>query len=75
MPRIKSAETPFAGLARLIRGYGYGATRLAAILQCSRQTAMTRMNNPEQFTLEELCRVVRSTEIPADEMREAVKFS
>ena len=73
MPRLKNAE-PFGEVGRLLRGYDLSAAALAGLLGVSEPTARRRLREPESFTLSELRKIARGTDVPADEIREAIKF-
>ena len=73
MPYIKQAEAPFVKVRRLLLGYGLNATELAAVLNCSYNTAARRLEHPETFTLTELAKISTKGHIPMDEIREVIK--
>lgn len=72
MPYIKPREAPFAKLRRLLRGYELNERGLSEILGCCWKTAQSRLNNPGEFTLDELARISRKAHIPFDEIRETI---
>ena len=74
MPYLKPRETPFAEVARLLKGYDLKGPSLAAVLACGEQKARSRLQNPGDLTLAELARICRNAHIPADELRNAIKF-
>lgn len=72
MPYTKPREEPFAKLRRLLRGYELNERRLSEILGCCWKTAQSRLNNPGEFTLDELARISRKAHIQMDEIRDAI---
>ena len=70
----KQKQVPFAPTARLLRGYGLNCVNLAQILECCPNTALKKLNNPEQLTLSDLRRISRLAHVPAEEIRESLKF-
>ena len=72
MPYIKPHDPPFVKVKRLLLGYGLGVTELASVLDCSRNTAAARLNDPQRFTLGELNTISKRKHIPIDEIREAI---
>jgi len=75
MPKLKEKKQPFEAVARLIKGYGLTGYALADVMYCSEYTARERLRHPERLTLEELGFICKNGHIPADEIREAIKFS
>lgn len=74
MPRLKKADPPFADFGFLLHGYRFNGPKLGAILGVTKTTALKRINHPELFTLADLRLICRVGGIPADRIREALKF-
>ena len=72
MPYIKQSSPPFAKVARLIRGYGLTASKLAKILGVSEVTARKRLVSPELLSLKDIDRISRYGHIPMEELRESI---
>ena len=70
----KKREPPFAEVARLIRGYKVNTPQLAKILNCSKSTAALRMREPDRFTLADLKLISMRSDVPASEIKAAIKF-
>lgn len=76
MPHLKKRPEPFADLLKLLKANDLGSSRkLAAVLYCSDYTGRARLKSPGDLTLTELQAICRNGHIPADEIREAIKFS
>ena len=76
MPHLKKKPEPFADIVKLLKGYDLGSSRkLAAVLYCSDYTGRARLKSPGDLTLTELQAICRNGHIPADEIREALKFT
>jgi len=73
MPYLKD-DKPFADVERLLRGRKLTGSRLARVLGMSEQTARARLQCPGTFTLNELQKICAYGHVPAEEIREAVKF-
>ena len=67
-------DKPFAEMERLLRGYKMTGSRLARAIGRSEQTARERLIRPGALTLSELQMICKNGHIPADEIREAIKF-
>ena len=74
MPRLKTPELPFASVRRLLIGYELDSVHLAQALGVSRKTGKHRLDHPEELTLDDLRKICRNTRVPADEIREAIRF-
>lgn len=74
MATPKRRDLPFWGVRRLLLGYELTSTHLARATGMSESTAARRLANPGDLTLSELRRVCRNAGVPADELREAIKF-
>ena len=74
MPRIKIPDPPFSELRRLLLGYEIDSVRMSAALGVCRKTGKQRLDHPEELTLDDLKRLCHRWNIPADEIREAIKF-
>ena len=74
MPRLKTPDPPFTSLRRLLLGYEIDANRMAQALRVCSKTGKRRLDHPEELTLEDLKRLCHRWNIPADEIREAIKF-
>ena len=72
MPYIKSKDPPFARMQRLLKGYGFDGPTLAAVLGCSKPTALSRIRNPETLTLAELAAINSRGHVPMEEIRDAI---
>lgn len=70
MPRVKTYEGPYAGMKRLLLGYGVTASKLSRILDCSFPKAKSRIDNPGKLTVEELDMIRRYGHVPIEEIRE-----
>ncbi len=76
MPRIKPlCPEPFTEIRRLLKGYEFDGPKLAYVIGVSEPTARKRLKNPEEFTLGELRKIIRGSDVTADEIREALKFN
>ena len=73
MPYLKD-DKPFVEIERLLRGRGLIGSRLARVLNTSEGTARSRLRTPGTITLFELERICKEGHVPAEEIREAVKF-
>lgn len=67
-------NTPFVEVRRLLKGYGMTGARLARVLEKCESTARQRLKSPGSLTLGELEQICKAGHIPADELREAIKF-
>lgn len=74
MPFLKRND-PYAELRRLLKGYGMSGSRLARTIGKCENTARERLACPGRLTLDEIGMICRNGHIPADELREAIKFS
>lgn len=72
MPYIKPKEPPFIRVRRLLLGYEMTPQSLAAVLECSENTARARLRSPETLTLGELDKISRRGHIPMEEIRAAL---
>ena len=70
----KPKQKRFEAVARLLKGYGFGAKRLSEILECSPATASRKLADPERLTLFDIDRIVRFGHVPCDEVKGAMKF-
>jgi len=76
MPKLKEPAKPFEDLVRLLKAYDIGSYRkLADVIFTSDYTAGSRMRNPGDFTLDELAMICKNGHVPAEKIREAIKFS
>ena len=73
MPYKKPKKIPFQEFVELIRGKGINAPRLAVILECSPNTARSRMRNPGSFTLGDLMKLHRRGHIKKDDLWNALQ--
>lgn len=66
----------FDDLRRLLKAYdlsdGYA---LGRVLGCSGPTARSRIKDPSRLTLGEICSICVRGGVPADKIRDAIKFS
>ena len=74
MPRLKQPDRTFPDMRRLLLGYELRAPLLSKAAGISESTAARRLANPGDLTLTELRRICRNGGIPADRIREAIKF-
>jgi hypothetical protein len=74
MPRLKQPDRTFPDMRRLLLGYELTAPYLSKAAGISESTAARRLANPGDLTLTELRRICRNGGIPADRIREAIKF-
>ena len=74
MPKLKTREEPFADVSRLLKGYDMTGVRLAGVLGKSEFTARQRIKFPADLTLGELDLICKRGHIPAEKLREAIKF-
>jgi len=74
MPRLKNPDPPFWDVRRLLLGYELTAPYLGKAAGISERTAARRLANPGDLTLTELRRICRNGGIPAERIREAIKF-
>lgn len=72
MPYIKQRERSFDKMRKLLLAEELNATRLAEVLGCSRNTAKSRIDNPERITLGELAEISRKAHVPVDSIRAAI---
>ena len=76
MPYIRKTETTRQpGLKRLLRGYGLTPARMMAVLNVSENTARKYANDPGLLKLDQITLIARRQHIPAEELREAMKFA
>lgn len=66
-------DKPFITVRRLLLGYDVTASELARILDCSYNTARSRLDNPQTFTLHELEMVSLRHHVPMDEIRASIR--
>lgn len=64
---------PFALMSGVLSAYGINRERLAEIIGKNKDTAQRRLRNPETFTLKEIA-AINAAGVPADELRECIKF-
>lgn len=74
MPYLKPDPIPFISMRRLLLGYEINGSTLATILDVEVSTARRRLRNPETLTLRELALINKYGRVPAEEIREAIKF-
>jgi hypothetical protein len=74
MPRLKQTDPPFWDVRRLLLGYELTGQSLSRATGMSESTAARRLANPGDLTLTELRRICRNGGIPAERIREAIKF-
>lgn len=74
MPRLKQPDRTFQDMRRLLLGYELRAPLLSKAAGISESTAARRLANPGDLTLTELRRICRNGGIPAERLREAIKF-
>lgn len=74
MPRLKKADPPFWDVRRLLLGYELNAPTLSRATGMSESTAARRLANPGDLTLNELRRICRYGNVPADRIKEAIHF-
>ena len=71
-------EVPHAQLARLIIGFlglrHNPAADVAAILNCSENTARSRLKNPGEMTVSELTSLGRGLHIPIEDLRASIRY-
>ena len=72
VPFLKRRDPPFAAVARLLRGYGLDAAKLAPVLGCSYNTARARLRDPGTLTLAELAAINRVGHIPVEEIKNSI---
>lgn len=70
----KRADPPFADVRRLLLGYEFDGPSLGLIIGASKSTGNRRLQNPGDLTLSELRMICRNGNIPADRIRDAIKF-
>lgn len=76
MSHLKTRPTPFEDVVRLLKAYDLGTRRpLAAVIGKSDFTAGQRIKNPGDLTLNELRMICKEGHVPAEKIREAIKFS
>lgn len=73
MPYLKT-NVPFIEVRRLLKGYGMTGAQLARTIGKCESTARDRLSCPGQLTLNELAKICRAGHIPAEELREAIRF-
>ena len=74
MPRLKTPDPPFIAMRRLLLGYGMNGPLMGAALGVTDKTGKRRLDHPEELTLDDLKKLSRYTDIPADEIRAAIRF-
>lgn len=81
MPRTKLDERRMpkhAAVGKLIIGTAammdVGTAGISEILDCCNNTAIHRLRNPGELTLDELVRLGRGLHIPIDELRSAIRY-
>lgn len=67
-------RAPFVLLPAVLKSYGITSERLGEIIGRNSDTAQRRLKNPENFTLKELA-ALNKAGIPADDIRECIKFN
>lgn len=67
-------DKPFTEIRHLLLGYGLTAGRLSEAIGSSPSTAQRRLNDPGSLTLRELMGACRRGGIPAERIREAIRF-
>ena len=75
MPRLKTKPAPFADVRRLLLGYELDGPKMGRALDTSTTTGKRRLDHPEELTLAELAKISRRVGIPADVLRNAIKFN
>lgn len=75
MPYKKPPTVPFVDVQYLICGRKITQAALAEMLGCSRVTAKKKLDSPQYFTLGDLGKICRSAHIPAEDIRESIKFT
>lgn len=60
-------------LTILLRGHGLTSAKLCEILECSRPTAIRKINTPERLTVEDLVAISKKGGIPISVIREAIR--
>lgn len=73
MPYKKKDRVPFQSFTELIRGKGFNSIKLAEVLDCSPNTAMSKLRKPSRFTLRDIARLSKRGHIHIEELREAIK--
>ena len=73
MPRVKTTQTDYACMGRLLRSYGANGVNLAAALKCDPATARRKLAEPQRLTLGDLSKISTHYAIPMNDIREAVK--
>ena len=77
MPRVKKPTKPFRKVASVIKDYadecGIKITDVALRLGMCSATLYNKLNNPENFTLQELKRVCIVVNAPLEEVMEFAK--
>lgn len=71
----KKQEPEFVEITRLICGRRIKQIELEKTLGCSRQTVKKKLDNPKLFTLDDLGKICRHLNVPADEIRGSIKFN
>ena len=66
--KIRTCETDFDGVRKLLLAYEVNTTDIVRILGIAYPTARKKLRNPEYFTLGELKEITLKTDIPQDEM-------
>lgn len=75
MPRLRKPASPYDKLMVLINGYlANQGKHLEDIINCSYATAKRRKDAPEDITLGELCKIMRSLGIPVEDVRAAIPY-
>lgn len=72
MPYKKPKEIPFQAITELIRGKGITPPKLAVILECSPNTARSKMKNPSKFTLDDLTKIHHRGHLKKDALWNAI---
>ncbi len=66
-------DKPFITVRRLLLGYDVTASSLAETLGCCYNTARSRLDNPQTFTLHELELVSLRHPVPMEEIRTSIR--
>lgn len=76
MPRLRKSGAEQDGIVRLLKGYDVKGITLTQILNFkSAHTGSARLKNPATLTIGEYVRVCKMIGIPAEEARNAMRFS
>ena len=70
----KRRDDSYEPMRRLLRAYQVDGPTMASAIGCCINTARSRLQTPGTLTYDELRRICIGCGVPADEIREALRF-